>query len=423
MALFVRFIRIVDCWEKAIFQSPSPLHPLTRVTETSDAFPRSLKSVLTIPDFDISNIQCGAGSSQTVLTSLLPIAEISGDPKSESNTQPENSIADTETPEHPPSTECDTLKLRLDELTEENRKLISQVSIANKGIAYMYLQVRGRTSARDALKKQNADLQQDLLQLNEVKENLDCKLRDAEEQHRKESHEQQAKMEAQMKEVQNQIKLKHQSQLQSELTKFQVERGIYERRISFLETQASNLQHRVSSYQEELVETKAKFDDCLANLSDLQQSNCHLNDLLQQQQTAYEEAYQELAECEETIEKMWVFYAVMMETKDKQIQKLQLQVDEIAARAEVSPNYYKLLGVNRQTSQTDLRKAYYKKALEHHPDRVTHPADREKREASFKLMKRAYDMLSHTKLKNEYDDWFDQKTLNSSYQRVYCDRN
>ena len=38
-------------------------------------------------------------------------------------------------------------------------------------------------------------------------------------------------------------------------------------------------------------------------------------------------------------------------------------------------DYYKILGVNKQANEDEIKKAYRKRALLHHPGRGRHPAD------------------------------------------------
>ena len=62
---------------------------------------------------------------------------------------------------------------------------------------------------------------------------------------------------------------------------------------------------------------------------------------------------------------------------------------------------YKVLGVNKDSSQEDIKKAYRKLSLEYHPDR--NPGDKEAEE-KFKEISVAYGTLSDPKKRAQYDD-------------------
>ncbi|MBV9755582.1 MAG: molecular chaperone DnaJ [Alphaproteobacteria bacterium] len=63
-------------------------------------------------------------------------------------------------------------------------------------------------------------------------------------------------------------------------------------------------------------------------------------------------------------------------------------------------DYYATLGVNRDASADDLKKAYRKRAMESHPDR--HPGDKQA-EARFKEVNEAYDVLKDDQKRAAYD--------------------
>ena len=63
-------------------------------------------------------------------------------------------------------------------------------------------------------------------------------------------------------------------------------------------------------------------------------------------------------------------------------------------------DYYETLGVNRDASEDDIRKAFRKLAMKHHPDRNP---DNPKSEEHFKEAKEAYDVLSDENKRAAYD--------------------
>jgi len=65
-------------------------------------------------------------------------------------------------------------------------------------------------------------------------------------------------------------------------------------------------------------------------------------------------------------------------------------------------DYYSVLGVNRDASDEDIKKAYRKLAMKHHPDR--NPSDKTSEE-KFKEAKAAYEILSDAKKRAAYDQF------------------
>src|SRR5688572_28182449 len=63
-------------------------------------------------------------------------------------------------------------------------------------------------------------------------------------------------------------------------------------------------------------------------------------------------------------------------------------------------DYYEVLGVNRDASEEDIKKAYRKLAMKHHPDRNPDSKDAEER---FKEAKEAYEILCEPEKRRAYD--------------------
>src|SRR5579871_6395801 len=65
-------------------------------------------------------------------------------------------------------------------------------------------------------------------------------------------------------------------------------------------------------------------------------------------------------------------------------------------------DYYKVLGVQRNASQDEIKKAFRKLARKHHPD--VNPGDK-RAEELFKEIGEAYSVLSDPDKRKKYDRW------------------
>ncbi|MCM2252053.1 MAG: DnaJ domain-containing protein, partial [Ramlibacter sp.] len=66
-------------------------------------------------------------------------------------------------------------------------------------------------------------------------------------------------------------------------------------------------------------------------------------------------------------------------------------------------DYYEVLGVPKNASDDEIKKAYRKLAMKYHPDR--HQGEDKAAEAKFKEAKEAYEMLSNPEKRSAYDQF------------------
>ena len=67
-------------------------------------------------------------------------------------------------------------------------------------------------------------------------------------------------------------------------------------------------------------------------------------------------------------------------------------------------DYYEVMGVAKNASDEDIKKAYRKMAMKHHPDRNQGDGAK-KAEEKFKEAKEAYEMLSDPQKRAAYDQY------------------
>ncbi|KAM9134560.1 dnaJ homolog subfamily B member 12 isoform 1-T3 [Pangshura tecta] len=92
------------------------------------------------------------------------------------------------------------------------------------------------------------------------------------------------------------------------------------------------------------------------------------------------------------------------------------QMDAVK-RVKQCKDYYEILGVNREASDEDLKKAYRKLALKFHPDKNHAPGATE----AFKAIGNAYAVLSNPEKRKQYDQFGDEKVNPSRHGHSHTD--
>ncbi|XP_026757407.1 dnaJ homolog subfamily C member 7 [Galleria mellonella] len=111
--------------------------------------------------------------------------------------------------------------------------------------------------------------------------------------------------------------------------------------------------------------------------------------------------YTELGDYEDAVKDYERLYKIDKSKENKQF----LHEAKIALKKSKRKDYYKILGVDKSASEDDIKKAYRKRALVHHPDRHAGAPDIERREQErrFKEVGEAYGVLSDPKKRARYD--------------------
>ncbi|XP_029464886.1 dnaJ homolog subfamily B member 12 [Rhinatrema bivittatum] len=92
------------------------------------------------------------------------------------------------------------------------------------------------------------------------------------------------------------------------------------------------------------------------------------------------------------------------------------QVDAVK-RVKQCKDYYEILGVSRDASEEDLKKAYRKLALKFHPDKNHAPGATE----AFKAIGNAYAVLSSPDKRKQYDQYGDEKVQGARHGHGHAD--
>lgn len=103
--------------------------------------------------------------------------------------------------------------------------------------------------------------------------------------------------------------------------------------------------------------------------------------------------------------------------------KKELQNTKIAAKRAKRKDYYKILNVDKSATEEEIRKAYKKRAMLHHPDKHASASEavQKEQERLFKDLGEAYEVLSDSKKRFRYDQGVDLMDDNGGGYQSYQD--
>ncbi|XP_076624457.1 tetratricopeptide repeat protein 2 [Colletes latitarsis] len=127
-------------------------------------------------------------------------------------------------------------------------------------------------------------------------------------------------------------------------------------------------------------------------------------------------SYMELKKYEDAIHDLEKAYKMDKSRDNKRL----LMEAKLALKISMRKDYYKILGIDKNASTDDIKKAYRKRAMVHHPDRHPNATEGEKKEQEkkFKDVGEAYEILSDPKKRSRYDNGHDVIDGDGGFQDI-----
>ncbi|XP_046455344.1 dnaJ homolog subfamily C member 7 homolog [Daphnia pulex] len=231
-------------------------------------------------------------------------------------------------------------------------------------------------------------------------------------------------------------------------------RGLHDAR-TLLQRDKAKLVEQLDSKSKEIEEERAIFDKKLEdsqmeneeNLIRVRNFHQALNNKRNSKMNELEEMVSDLnltiVECEEDhrteMEATRASHSIALQERDENLAQLQSTVeelnnknseltvtlDEMEIASYALPNFYKILDVERNATEEDIKLAYQKEIRQVHPDKIhqMHSGSTDERILTkatrlSQTLNRAKDILNNQRLKYQYDCWLDMTELRKTEQKV-----
>ncbi|CAB9523626.1 DnaJ homolog subfamily C member 7 [Seminavis robusta] len=122
-------------------------------------------------------------------------------------------------------------------------------------------------------------------------------------------------------------------------------------------------------------------------------------------------------ECEQAIRDYEKAMDLVTTEEEERDIRTKLRSAKIQAKRAGKTDLYKMLGVNRDATDNEIKKAYRKLALKLHPDRQTNATEKEKEEAEakFRQVNLAHEILSDPAKRQRYDEGVDEQDIDDPH--------
>ncbi|XP_074645859.1 dnaJ homolog subfamily C member 7-like [Tubulanus polymorphus] len=123
--------------------------------------------------------------------------------------------------------------------------------------------------------------------------------------------------------------------------------------------------------------------------------------------------FMDLEKFEEAVQDYEKVYKIDKTRENKSL----LDAAKLELKKSKRKDYYKILGIEKCASEAEIKKAYRKRALIHHPDRHSHATTEKQKEEElkFKELGEAYSILSDSKKKSRYDSGQDLEEMEGGF--------